>query len=45
LAGDFRGGRAGGAKAYIVEQDVCPGDPLESIRISLENLRQMGKLN
>ena len=40
----FEAAEAGGAKAYIVEQDVCPGDPLDSARISLENLRQMGKL-
>ncbi len=40
----FEAAEAGGAKAYIVEQDVCPGDPLESIRISLENLKKMGKL-
>lgn len=41
----FEAAEAGGARAYIVEQDVCPGDPLDSIRISLENLRQMGKLS
>lgn len=40
----FAAAEASGAKAYIVEQDVCPGDPLESARISLENLKKMGKL-
>lgn len=40
----FEAAEAGGARAYIVEQDVCPGDPLNSARISLENLRKMGKL-
>lgn len=41
----FEASEAGGARAYIVEQDVCAGDPLDSIRISLENLRKMGKLD
>jgi AcrR family transcriptional regulator len=27
---------------YIVEQDVCQRPPLESVRISLDNLRNMG---
>lgn len=27
---------------YIVEQDTCRGDPFESLKISLENLRAMG---
>ena len=27
---------------YVVEQDVCPGDPFESIALSLQNLKQMG---
>ncbi|MBV9864229.1 MAG: sugar phosphate isomerase/epimerase [Abitibacteriaceae bacterium] len=40
----FAAAEAGGAQAYIVEQDVCPGNPLDSVRISLENLKQMGKL-
>ncbi len=30
------------AEWYIVEQDNCQGDPFESARISLENLRTMG---
>ncbi len=33
-----------GAQWYVVEQDTCQGPPIESVRISLENLRQMGKL-
>jgi sugar phosphate isomerase/epimerase len=40
----FSAAEAGGVTAYIVEQDVCPGNPLDSIRLSLENLKQMGKL-
>ena len=27
---------------YIVEQDVCPGDPFESLAVSLRNLQAMG---
>ena len=34
---------AGGARWYIVEQDTCPGPPIESITTSLRNLRAMGK--
>lgn len=30
------------AEWYIVEQDYCEGDPFESVRISLENLKRMG---
>lgn len=40
----FAASEAGGATAYIVEQDICPGNPLDSVRISLENLKRMGKL-
>jgi len=40
----FDAAEAGGAVSYIVEQDVCPGDPLDSVRISIENLKQMGKM-
>ncbi len=42
--GIFEAAEVGGAKWYIVEQDSCPGDPFESLRISLENLRQMGQV-
>jgi len=31
-----------GARWYIVEQDVCRRDPLESIKISLNNLHKLG---
>ena len=31
-----------GTKLYIVEQDVCRRDPLESLKISLNNLHKMG---
>ena len=27
---------------YVVEQDVCPGDPFDSVAISFNNLKQMG---
>lgn len=30
-----------GVEWYIVEQDVCPGNPLDSLAISLENLRRL----
>jgi sugar phosphate isomerase/epimerase len=39
----FEASEAGGARWYIVEQDVCPRPPLESVTISLRNLRAMGK--
>lgn len=31
-----------GAKWYLVEQDSCQRPPLESVKISIENLRKMG---
>ncbi|MFH1007405.1 MAG: sugar phosphate isomerase/epimerase [Candidatus Latescibacterota bacterium] len=34
--------RAGGTQWYLVEQDVCQRHPLESLKISLENMRAMG---
>ena len=27
---------------YIIEQDTCPGDPFDSLKKSLDNLREMG---
>jgi sugar phosphate isomerase/epimerase len=39
----FASAEAGGAVWYIVEQDVCKRPPLESVAISLRNLRAMGK--
>lgn len=39
----FEAGDAAGAAWYIVEQDKCARPPMESIRISLENLRRMGR--
>lgn len=33
-----------GVKHYVVEQDTCPGDPFDSIRISAENLKKKGYL-
>ncbi|RYX80714.1 sugar phosphate isomerase/epimerase [bacterium] len=29
---------------YVVEQDKCVGDPFDSIKLSLENLKKMGKI-
>lgn len=40
----FAAAEAQGVTTYIVEQDTCPGDPLDSIAISIENLRKMGKI-
>lgn len=34
--------REAGTGWYIVELDTCPREPLESLRISIENLRKMG---
>lgn len=33
--------RESGVQAFIVEQDICPGNPLDSIRLSYENFRKM----
>lgn len=30
-----------GVKWYAVEQDVCPGDPMDSLQVSLDNLQQL----
>jgi sugar phosphate isomerase/epimerase len=38
----FAAGEKAGAVWAMVEQDICPGDPLDSIRTSLANLRKMG---
>jgi sugar phosphate isomerase/epimerase len=40
----FSAAETNGVQHYIVEQDVCPGNPLDSARLSLNNLRQMGKV-
>jgi len=34
--------REAGTEWYLVEQDVCQRHPLESLKISLENLKEMG---
>ena len=41
----FAAAEEAGVTAYIVEQDTCPGDPFDSIRQSIENLKSMGKLS
>ncbi|WP_249313625.1 sugar phosphate isomerase/epimerase family protein [Congzhengia minquanensis] len=33
-----------GVKHYVVEEDTCPGDPFDSIRISADNLKARGYL-
>jgi sugar phosphate isomerase/epimerase len=33
---------ANNVEYYIVEQDVCPGDTLESVAISFKNMKAMG---
>lgn len=33
-----------GVKHYVVEQDVCPGDPFESLAMSYNNLKNAGLL-
>lgn len=38
----FEAAQKAGTKWYIVEQDVCPGSPLDSAKISIENLKKMG---
>ena len=38
----FAAASVAGGRYYIVEQDVCQRPPLESARISLNNLREMG---
>ena len=40
----FEAAEAGGVEWYIVEQDTCPGPPIESARISFENMRKWGKV-
>jgi|SaaInl4_150m_RNA_FD_contig_21_955178_length_893_multi_9_in_0_out_0_1 sugar phosphate isomerase/epimerase len=41
--GIFAVAEKAGAKWAIVEQDTCPGPELDSVRISYENLKRMGK--
>ena len=40
----FEAAEAAGAEWYIVEQDTCPGPPIESARVSFESLRKWGKV-
>jgi len=40
----FEAAEEGGADWYIVEQDTCPGPPIESARLSFENLKSWGKV-
>lgn len=37
----FEAAATGQTRWYIVEQDICPGDPFDSLKTSLENLKQM----
>jgi sugar phosphate isomerase/epimerase len=38
----LRACRDGGVEWLVVEQDTCPGDPFDSLALSLRNLRAMG---
>lgn len=40
----FTAAEAAGVSVYVVEQDKCAGDSFDSIKTSLENLKQMGKI-
>jgi sugar phosphate isomerase/epimerase len=40
----FEAAEEGGVEWYIVEQDTCPGPPIESARLSFENLKKWGKV-
>ncbi len=40
----FTAAEANGVNYYIVEQDTCPGDSMDSVKLSIDNLREMGKL-
>ncbi|MSS70276.1 MAG: sugar phosphate isomerase/epimerase [Candidatus Latescibacteria bacterium] len=40
----FEASEAGGAAWYIVEQDRCRRSPIDSARLSFENLKKMGKV-
>ena len=33
-----------GVKHYVVEEDFCPGDPFDSLKMSYDNLKNMGLL-
>jgi hypothetical protein len=37
----LRWGEENGVEWYIIEQDVCPGNPLDSLRVSIGNLQGM----
>jgi sugar phosphate isomerase/epimerase len=39
--GIFAAAMAAGTQYYIVEQDTCPGDPFESLKLSFENLGEL----
>ncbi|MBM3215992.1 sugar phosphate isomerase/epimerase [Candidatus Poribacteria bacterium] len=43
--GIFAAAEDGGAEWYLVEQDTCKRPPIESARLSCDNLRKMGKLS
>ncbi len=36
-------GEKNGIEWYVVEQDVCPGDPMDSLKISLDNLNKLAE--
>jgi sugar phosphate isomerase/epimerase len=37
----LRWGEENGIEWYAVEQDVCPGNPMDSLRVSINNLHRL----
>jgi sugar phosphate isomerase/epimerase len=44
MAAIYEASEASGAKAYIVEQDLCERPSIESAKLSFENLKKAGKI-
>jgi sugar phosphate isomerase/epimerase len=44
MAAIYEASEAAGAKAYIVEQDLCERPSIESAKLSFENLKKAGKV-
>lgn len=41
LAECYRACRQSGVRDIVIEQDICPGDPFESLAVSFENLKKL----
>jgi len=39
----FKAARKAGVDRYFVEQDQCPGDPIDSLKVSYNNLKKLGE--